>query len=110
MTLILLEFLQNKEQAAQLKDEIVKAVFSGIVAAKLSVGQDIRDAEEVIVCSMFHHLGLLLATFYFFDESQEISRLVAEGETEEEAALKVLGIAYPELGLGVARSWNFPPA
>lgn len=109
MTLILLEFLQNKAQAAQLKDEIVKAVFSGIVAAQLSAGQDIRDAEEVIVCSMFHNLGSLLATFYFFEESQEISRLVEEGETEEAAALKVLGIPYPELGLGVARSWNFPP-
>ncbi len=109
MTLILLEFLQNKAQAAQLKDEIVKAVFSGIVAAKLSAGQNIRDAEEVIVCSMFHNLGSLLATFYFFDESQEILRLMADGESEEAAAIKVLGIPYPELGLGVARSWNFPP-
>ncbi|MBY0577248.1 MAG: protein kinase [Gallionellaceae bacterium] len=109
MTLVLLEFLQNKAQAAQLKDEIIKSVFAGIVAAQLSDGQNIRDAEEVIVCSMFHNLGSLLATFYFFEESQEISRLVEQGESEEEAAHKVLGLTYPELGLGVARSWNFPP-
>lgn len=109
MTLILLEFLQNKAQAAQLKDEVIQAIFSGIVAAQLSVGRNIRDAEEVMVCSMFHNLGRMLATFYFFDESQEISRLIEQGESEEKAAVKVLGITYPELGLGVARSWNFPP-
>ena len=109
MTLILLEFLQNKAQAVQLKDEVIQAVFSGIVAAQLSVGSNIRDAEEVMVCSMFHNLGRMLATFYFFDESQEISRLIEQGESEANASIKVLGISYTELGLGVAHSWNFPP-
>ncbi|TAN83558.1 MAG: serine/threonine protein kinase, partial [Gallionella sp.] len=68
MTLILLEFLQNKAQAVQLKDEIIQAIFSSMVAAQLSVGRKIRDAEEVMVCSMFHNLGKILATFYLFDE------------------------------------------
>ena len=109
MSLILLEFMQNKAQALQLKDEVIQAVFSGIVAAQLSVGRNVRDTEEVMVCSMFHNLGRMLAIFYFFDESQEISRLVEQGRSEENAAIKVLGISYPELGMGVAHSWNFPP-
>ena len=109
MTLILLEFLQNKAQAVQLKEEIIKAVFSGVVAAQLSARHDIRDVEEVLVCSMFHNLGRILAIYYFFEESQEISRLMKQGESEEEAAVKILGIPYAELGLSVARSWNFPP-
>lgn len=109
MSLILMEFLQNKAQAVQLKDEVVQAIFSGIVAAQLSVGHNIRDAEEVMVCSMFHNLGRMLATYYFFDESQDISRLVEQGESEVQAAIEVLGLPYSELGLAVARSWNFPP-
>ncbi|MBI3478993.1 MAG: protein kinase [Nitrosomonadales bacterium] len=109
MTLILLEFMQNKAQAIQLKDNVIQAVFAGIVAAQLSVGRDIRDAEEIMVCSMFHNLGRILVTFYFFDESQEISRLIEQGISEESAAIKVLGITLHELGLGVAQSWNFPP-
>ena len=108
-SLILLEFLQNRPQAVQLKEEIVKAVFSGVVAAQLSARHDICDIEEAMVCSMFHNMGRMLAIYYFFEESQEISHLIAQGESGEEAAIKILGISYPDLGLGVVRSWNFPP-
>lgn len=108
-SLILLEFLQNKAQSVQLKDEVVAAIFSGIVAAQLSEGHSIRDAEEIMVCSMFHNLGRMLAIFYFFDESQEVARLMEQGESEDKAAIKVLGMSYTALGLGVARSWHFPP-
>ena len=108
MTLILLEFLQNKAQASQLKDEVIQSILSGMVAAQLLSEHDFRDAEEVMVCSMFHNLGRMLGIFYFFDESQEISRLVEQGENEDKAAGKVLGMPYHELGIGVARSWNFP--
>ncbi len=109
MSLILMEFLQNKTQAVHLRDEVVQSIFTSIVAAQLSVGRNIRDAEEVMVCAMFHNLGKMLATYYFFDESREIAILVEQGETEEQAAVKMLGIAYPELGLAVGRNWNFPP-
>lgn len=109
MSLIMLEFMKNKAQSAQIKDEVVAAVFSGIIAAQLSVGKNIHDAEEVMVCSMFHNFGRLLATFYFFEESQAVARLVEQGMSEESAATRVLGIPYSELGSGVAKSWNFSP-
>lgn len=108
-SLILMEFMHNKPQAAQLKEEIIKAIFSGVIAAQISARQDINDIEEAIVCSMFHNLGKMLAIYYFFEESQEISRLIKQGESEEDASTKILGIPYSELGLGVVRSWNFPP-
>jgi len=108
MTLILLEFLQNKAQASQLKDDVVSSFFAGIVAAQLSAGRNIKDAEEAMICSMFRNLGKLLSTFYFFEESQEITRLQEQGDSEDKAALKVLGVTYNDLGIGVARNWNFP--
>lgn len=107
-SLILLEFMQNKAQAEQMRDEMVQSVFSGLVASQLAAGADIRDGEEVMVCAMFHNLGRMLATFYFFEESREIGRLVEQGSNEETASSHVLGLSYSELGLGVARNWNFP--
>ncbi len=108
MSLILLEFMQNRSLAHQLKDEVVAAFFAGVVATQLTSGHNIRDDEEVRICSMFFSLGRMLVTFYFFDESKDISRLVEQGVTEEQAAIKVLGLTYNEIGVGVARSWNFP--
>lgn len=109
MTLILLDFLQNRAQAVELKDEIVFALFAGVVAAELAPAQRPGFAEEAMICSMFQHLGKLLTTFYFFEESQQIERLLENPEvTEDEAAVKILGLTYNELGIGVARHWNFP--
>ena len=109
VSLILMEFLQNKSQAMQLKDEMAQAIMTGIMATELSSGKNIRDVEEVMVCSMFHNLGRMLITYYFFDESQKIAKLVEEGENENRASAKVIGVPYSEIGLAVGRNWNFPP-
>lgn len=109
MTLILMDFLQNKAQASQLKDDVLASFFTGIVASQLSANNQIRNAEEAMICSMFRNLGKLLASFYFFEESQQVAQLVEQGLSESEASIKILGISYDELGIGIAKSWNFPP-
>lgn len=109
MTLILLEFLQNKSQAIDLKDEVIASFFAGILAAELSGGGRPGAAEEAMICAMFHNLGRLLATFYFFEESRQVIRLMEDQKiTEAQASIKVLGMSYDQLGAGVAESWNFP--
>lgn len=108
MTLILLDFLQNKAQAAQLKEDVLTSFFAGIVAAQFAAEHNIRDAEEAMICSMFRNLGKILASFYFFEESQQIARMVEQAITEDAAATQVLGVTYNELGIGIAKSWNFP--
>jgi serine/threonine protein kinase len=109
MTLILLDFLQNKSQAQELKDVVISSFFSGIVAVQLSEGMTARDVEETMICAMFLNLGRMIAKFYFFEESEEIVRLMEDkGLDEERAASKVLGVSYNDLGLGIAKTWNFP--
>lgn len=108
-SLIMMELIQNQPKAGSLKEEVVKCLFAGVVAAQLSSKNDVRDTEEVQVCSMYHSLGKMLAIYYFHEESQEIESLRKKGESEEAAATRVLGIPYSELGVSVARSWKFPP-
>lgn len=107
MALILLEFMHNKSQAVQLKDDVVASFFSGVLAFKLC-GRNVRDAEEAMICAMLHALGRMLATFYFFEESQQIDRLIEQGESEARASFKVLGISYNDLGIGISKHWGFP--
>ncbi|MDX8399023.1 MAG: protein kinase [Gallionellaceae bacterium] len=110
MTLILFDFLQNKAQAQELKDEVIASLFSGILAAELTNSGHPGEPEEAMICAMFHNLGRLLAIFYFFEESQQVTRLMEDQEiSEDQASIKVLGMSYNQLGLGVAETWKFPP-
>jgi serine/threonine protein kinase len=109
MSLIVMDFLQNKSQAQELKDVVVSSFFSGIVAVQLAEWKSAQEVEEAMICAMFFNLGRMLTKFYFFDESLEIARVMEnQGVDEDQAALEVLGISYNELGIGIARSWNFP--
>ena len=106
--LILFEHLQNKNQAIHLRDEIILAFFGGLTARLVDQKLGGKVHEEVFICTVFHHLGRLLATFYLYDEAVEIKKQVKAGADEEKAALAVLGMAYADLGIGIARAWNFP--
>jgi serine/threonine protein kinase len=107
-TLILLEFLQNKSQSANLKDEIAVSYLASMVVTHFIHEHDI-DIEETRICAMFHNLGRMLAIFYFFEESQQVARLMEDQElSEEDASIKVLGLSYNSLGIGVAKIWHLP--
>ncbi|HEX4327372.1 MAG TPA: HDOD domain-containing protein, partial [Burkholderiales bacterium] len=109
LSLMLFEHLQNKTQAADLKDQVSASYFSGVLSRELAAALGFRNAEEAFICAMFHRLGKLLATFYLHEESADVARLArAEGMDEDEAAEQVLGLSYTGLGLGVAEKWNFP--
>jgi eukaryotic-like serine/threonine-protein kinase len=110
ITLLLFEHLQNKQQAARLKDDIVGAYFGGILARELVGRAGIRNAEEAFICSVFHRLGKLLSRFYFPEEDNEIEKLIRQKNMDEDrASLNILGISFEDLGIGVAKAWNFPP-
>jgi hypothetical protein len=92
-----------------MKDDVVSSFFSGIVAVQLSEGVNAQETEETMICAMFLNLGRMIAKFYFFEESEEIVRLMEDkGIDEDQAANKVLGVSYNELGIGIAKTWNFP--
>lgn len=108
-SLILMEHLQNKGQATQLREEFVRAIMSGILARDMARKGMVKDFEEAFISSMFHNLGRMLACYYFPDETVEIRKhLAQQGGSEAAASARVLGISYEELGIGVARSWGFP--
>lgn len=108
ITLILFEHLQNKNQAIHLRDEIIQAFFGGLTARIVDQKLGGRVQEESFICAVFHHLGRLLCTFYLYDEAVEIRKQVKAGTPEDKASISVLGLSYDELGIGIARAWNFP--
>ncbi len=108
-TLMLFEHLHNKGLANQLKDDLIGAYFAGLLSRDLARSAAIDVAEEAFICAMFHDLGRLLTRFYLTEESREIDKLMQQRKlSASQASLKVLGISFEALGIGVAKHWKFP--
>ncbi|WP_162932303.1 serine/threonine protein kinase [Solimonas sp. K1W22B-7] len=109
ISLMLFEHIGDRKQAGVLREEFLRSNLGGMLGRELGAKLLPGHGEEAFICALFHDLGRLLAHYYFWEEAETIARLVAaEGCTQDEAALRVLGISYQDLGVGVARSWGFP--
>jgi serine/threonine protein kinase len=108
LSLVLLEHMQDKSHAAQLKDEFVRALLAGTIGGELCPG--VKESEEAFIGAMFQNLGRLLVQFYFPEEAQQIRKLVEAREpiSESVASVRVLGLGFEDLGLGVSKSWGLP--
>ena len=112
LSLVLLDHMQDKGHAGQLKEEFLRALMAGTLASELAPLA--RDAEESFLAAMLQNLGRLLVEFYFPDEARQIRALAPPpGERQAGAdagatAQRVLGISFEALGLGVAKTWGLP--
>lgn len=109
LSLVLLEHMQDKANAQLLKEEFLRALMAGSIAAEL--GATSTEGEEAFIGALFQNLGRMLSQFYFPEESASIRALVQAARnpiTEELASSKVLGISFEALGLGVSKAWGLP--
>jgi len=109
LSLVLLDHMQNKQHASQMREEFLRAMMAGTLASELcGPGQ---GGEEAFIGAMFQNLGRMLCEFYFPEEAGQIRALTSSGRVEggdEAAAVQVLGLGYEDLGSGVARVWGLP--
>jgi serine/threonine protein kinase len=109
LSLVLLEHMQDKTHAAQLRDEFVRSLLAGTIGAEMCAGT--QDAEEAFIGAMFQSMGRLLTQFYFPEEAQEVRNLLQSEKppiNEETASLRVLGLSFENLGIGIAKAWGLP--
>jgi serine/threonine protein kinase len=108
LSLVLLEHMQDKAHANLLKDEFLRSLMAGSIAAELSPVR--TEGEEAFLGAMFQNLGRLLTEYYFPEEARAIRALMAGKEpvSEAQAATTVLGISYELLGVGISKAWNLP--
>lgn len=94
LSLVLLEHMQDRGHAKQMREEFLRTMMAGAVAAQLCGPSDQR--EEAFLGAMFQGLGRMLCSFYFREEAAQIRALVASDRPsggDEAAALQVLGLS-----------------
>ena len=104
----LLDTLGTAGAPGDARKELAKAMLAGSIARETVGKMQVRDGEEGVVCALLHHLGRLLAAYYFPEEWEAIQARMKNGSSEDEAALVVLGITLDELGQAAAVRWNLP--
>jgi serine/threonine protein kinase len=109
LSLVLLEHMQDKAHAGQLKEEFLRSLMAGAIGGELCPVAS--EGEEAFIGAMFQNLGRLLVQFYFPEEASQVRMRVQstrEPMTEDAAAASVLGLTFEELGLGIAKAWGLP--
>ena len=109
LSLVLLEHMQDKTNAQLLKEEFLRALMAGSIAAEL--GGTSAEGEEAFIGALFQNLGRMLSQFYFPEEAASIRALCASNKdplSEEAASTRVLGMSFEALGLGVSKAWGLP--
>lgn len=109
LSLVLLEHMQDKNNAQLLKEEFLRALMAGSIAAEM--GATSAEGEEAFIGALFQNLGRMLSQFYFPEESATIRALMQAQRdplSEEAASTKVLGMSFEALGLGVSKAWGLP--
>lgn len=107
MSLVMLEHMQDKAHAEQLKGEFLRAMFAGTLASDLCLSAS--EYEEAFLGTVFQNLGRMLAEFYFPDEAARVRDIQRDEKwSEAQASRRALGLSYEDLGLGVAQLWRLP--
>ncbi len=108
-SLIFFEHLHNKSQATKLKNEIASAIYSAAFARQAAENAGMERVEESFLCGMLHNLGRILVTYYLHGEGEEVERLVNQEQLpQDQAEKRVLGMTFSEIGITIAKQWNFP--
>jgi len=100
---------RGKDVHPGLHEVLLGAFVAGVLGRNLGRMAGLKNVEELFICSMFSRLGEILAIYYFPEDYDEIVRVVrTQAASELVASRDVLGIGFDELGIEVARRWNFP--
>ncbi|HEX5356980.1 MAG TPA: HDOD domain-containing protein [Aquabacterium sp.] len=111
LSLMLLDHMQDKAHAQQLKVEFLRTVMAGTLASELS--RTSKEAEDAYLGALFRNLGRMLVSYYLPDDAEQIRLIMAgkDGEppmTEVQAAQKVLGVPLDKLADKVGKMWGLP--
>ena len=100
----------NGKKSPGIAVALTDAFVAGLISRNVGRVMGNNAVEELFICGMFSPLGELLCLYYLGEEYTEIARRVFEtGMQADAAARAVLGISFEELGMAVARHWQFPP-
>ena len=104
--LMLFERLQEQAKTPALLDALNMSFYSAVLGRSIAGQTGLADGEETFISALFHNLGRTLVALYLPAESKAIR--AEEDQQQDSAVIRVLGMSYSSIGVGVARALNLP--
>ena len=103
------DFVQAGLEEGDILAFSTKAFLSATLARTIAVEQKIYvPPEDAFGCALLHHLGKGIVLLYLPDIHREVVEYQTTGSSEEESSRNILkGLTYSEVGMEIARAWNF---
>jgi HD-like signal output (HDOD) protein len=109
LSTLLLSRLKDKRQAIQLAREFAASMYASTLAREIAAARSLCNPEEAAVCALFRSFGRLVVGLYRCDSYQRIRALsIAEHITDNQAAVRVLGLSFDRFGVELLTRWGFP--
>ena len=108
LSAVLLERMANRENAARLSPELLKALYASVLAQ--TVGRRIgADSEEAAICAMFRGIGRLMIAMYEGECFDAVRRLAAADHVDEaDAVRRLTGSGFEQIGQRILDHWGIP--
>lgn len=109
LTALLLDKLSDRKKAARLRGEFTCSFFASILAREAAERMPGTSPEEASISALFKNLGRLLVVSLDLPLHEEIVALAREQNiAENQAAVQLIGMTYPQLSGMVIRQWGMP--
>ena len=109
ISLSLFEHFKSKHYMAELKEEMIRSLWSGMLAREIAIKEGNINSEEAFICAMLSRIGKMVMIRFSANEYRKILKEMQDSGCKEAKAVKtVFATTYEAIGMAVAKQWNFP--
>jgi HD-like signal output (HDOD) protein len=101
-----IETVLSYSNKKQVQREIARSLHSAVQAKALAILANDPQPEEIFIAALLNNIGEVV--FWCFDQGQgqEISRLIQEGRSSDQAEREALGFRLKQLGATLSKHWK----
>lgn len=104
-----LDTVTDAEVKQELENSFVTAYMGHCLTQNIAEKFEIRDTEEISICSMIHNLGQIIVLYYYPEAYWQVKNLARQKRSNKRrAARTVLGTTYDAIGIHYAETWRMP--
>ncbi len=107
LAMLLVEGMSGK-RGQSVRLELAHALGASVFARELARRSHFKDAEEAAVAALFKNIGKVLVAAHDHALYKDISVLMADGDSEAQASLKIMGCTYGMLSESILQEWKIP--